>query len=120
MSWREDPRLKLAANAAAIWLVGGTLALLIDGGASRLFSLRAAAFLGLGVFAAAALVGGASYFIGNAMASRLVARFPDPASAEAQSSLRGWRAVFGIMNTAIAILFLLCAYAAVFWYWGEG
>lgn len=116
MNWRDDARTKLAANAAGVWLVGGIIALLVDAGAARLFSLRAAAFLGVGALVAAVLVGGASYLIGNAMVSRLMARFPDPAAPEAQSALRGWRSMFGVMNMAMAILLLLCAYAAVFWY----
>jgi hypothetical protein len=116
MRWREDMRLRLAADAGGIWVFGGIAALLIDGGASQLFSLRAAAFLVVGALAAAIVVGGSSYFIGNTMVSRLMARFPEPASPEAQSALRGWRSTFGVMNAAMAILLLLCAYAAVFWY----
>ena len=116
MNWREDARARLAANAAGIWLVGGIIALLVDGGAAQLLSLRAAAFLIVGALVAAVLVGGASTLIGSAMASRLTARYPDPASPEAQAALRGWRPVFAVMNTALAILFLLCTYAAVFWY----
>jgi len=116
MDWREDPRTRLAANAAGIWLVGGVVAMLVDAGAQQLFTLRAAAFLAVGALVAAVLVGGASYFIGNAMSSRLMARFPDPAAPEAQAALRGWRSMFGVMNWAMAILLLLCAYAAVFWY----
>jgi len=116
MNWPNDPRAKLAASAAVIWLFGGIIALLIDGGAGQLFSLRAAAFLGVGALAAGVLVGGASWFIAEAMTSRLMARFPDQTAPEAQSALRGWRSTFAVMNSAIAILLLLCAYAAVFWY----
>jgi hypothetical protein len=116
VSWREDPRFKLVANAAGIWLVGGIVALLVDGGVTRLFSLRAAAFLGIGVLPAALLVGSASYFVGSVMTLRLMARFPDPSSPEAQSALRGWRSMFGVMNMSGAVLLLLCVYAAVFWY----
>jgi hypothetical protein len=116
MNWREDTRAKLAANAAGIWLAGGIVALLLDGGAGRLFSLRAAAFLLVGALVAAILVGGASWLIGNAMTSRLLGRFADPSSADAQAALNGWRPVFAVMNTALAILFLLCVYAVVFWY----
>jgi hypothetical protein len=119
MDWREDARTRLAANAAGIWLGGGVLAILVDGGATQLLSLRAGAFLVLGAIVAGVLVGGASYLIGNAMASRLLDRYPDPASPEAQSAIDGWRPLFAVMNTALAVLFLLCAYAAVFWYWAS-
>lgn len=118
MNWRDDTRAMLAANAAGIWLAGGLVALFFDGGAARLLSLRALAFLAFGALAAAVLVGGASWLIGNAMTSRLLGRFSDPTSAEAQAALRGWRPVVAVMNTALAVLFLLCMYAAVFWYLG--
>jgi hypothetical protein len=118
MTWRKDTRATLAANAAGIWLAGGIIALLADGGAARLLSLRGAAFLLIGALAAAVLVGGGSWLIGNAMTSRLLGRFADPASADAQAALRGWRPVVTVMNIALAVLFLLCMYAAVFWYFG--
>jgi hypothetical protein len=118
MDWRQDTRARLGANAAGIWLAGGIVALLLDGGAARLLSLRAAAFLVVGALVAAVLVGGASWLILTAMTSRLLGRFADPGSAEAQAARNGWRPVFAVMNTALAILFLLCMYAAVFWYLG--
>jgi len=97
-------------------LLAASFFFLVDGGVSHLFSLRAAAFLGIGMFAAAIVVGSVSYFIINAMANRLMARYPDPSSSEAQSAMRIWRNVFGVVNAGLAILFVLWVYASFFWY----
>lgn len=116
MDWRDNAKAQLGKNATVIWLVGGVILFLVDGGVSHLFSFRAAAFLGIGMFAAAIIVGGVSYFILNTMATRLMARHPDPTSSEAQSAMRVWRNVFGVVNAGLAILFLLWVYASFFWY----
>jgi len=116
VDWRDNAKAQLGKNATVIWLVGGVILFLLDGGISHLFSLRAAAFLGIGMFAAALIVGGVSYFIINAMATRLMARFPDPAAAEAQSAMRSWRLVFSILNLVLGVLFLVWVYASFFWY----
>ena len=116
MDWRDNVKAQLGKNATAVWLVGGVILFLVDGGLPHLFSLRAAAFLGIGMFAAAIIVGGISYFVINAMATRLMARYPDPTSTEAQVAMRRWRNVFGVMNSGLAILFVLWVYASFFWY----
>ena len=116
MDWQDNAKAQLGKNATVIWLVGGGILFLVDGGVSHLFSLRAAAFLGIGMFAAAIIVGSVSYFIINAMANRLMARYPDPSSSEAQSAMRMWRNVFGVLNAGLAILFVLWVYAGLFWY----
>lgn len=116
MDWRDNVKAQLGKNATAIWLVGGVILFLVDGGVSHLFSLRAAAFLGIGMFAAAIIVGGISYLLINAMAARLMVRFPDPTSDEAQLAMRTWRNVFGVINAGLAIFFVLWVYASFFWY----
>lgn len=116
MDWRGNVKAQLGKNATATWLIGGVILFLADGGVSHLFSLRAAAFLGIGMFAAAIIVGGTSYFIINAMTTRLMARYPDATSNEAQSAMRTWRNVFSVINGGLAVLFLLWLYASFFWY----
>lgn len=116
MNSKEDAKAQIGGRATGIWLVGGVILFLVDGGLSHLFSLRAAAFLGIGMFAAAIIVGGVSYLIVNAMATRLAARYPDPTSSAAQAAMRTWRSIFGIANTVLAILFLLWVYASFFRY----
>lgn len=112
----DDAKAQLGKNATAVWLVGGVILFLIDGGFSHLFSLKAAAFLGIGMFAAAIIAGSVSYFIINAMAKRLMARYPDPTSPEAQAAMRTWRYIFSIVNVALGVIFLVCVYAGFFWY----
>jgi uncharacterized membrane protein len=112
----DNAKAQLGKNATVIWLAGGIILFLIDGGFPHLFSLRAAAFLGIGMFAAAIIVGSVSYFIINAMATRLMARYPDPTSPDAQAAMRTWRNVFSVVNVALALLFLLWVYASFFWY----
>lgn len=112
----DDVKAQLGKNATAIWLIGGVILFLVDGGFSHLFSLRAAAFLVIGMFAAAIIVGIVSYFIINAMATRLSARYPDPSTPDAQVAMRTWRNVFSLINVVLAALFVLGAYASFFWY----
>lgn len=111
----DTAKAQLGKNATVIWLVGGAVLFLLDGGVAHLFSLRALAFLGIGMFVAAIVVGSISYFLVNALATRLMARYPDPASAEAQSAMRNWRNVFGLTNAVLAIAFLVVVYAGFFW-----
>ena len=112
----DNAKAQLGKNATAIWLVGGVILFLIDGGFSNLFSWKAAAFLGIGMFAAAIVVGGVSYFIITGMANRLMARYPDPTSSEAQTAMRTWRNIFSVVNVALGLLFLVWVYASFFWY----
>ncbi len=110
----DNAKAQLGKNATVIWLVGGVILFLIDGGFSHLFSLKAAAFLGIGMFAAAVVVGSISYFILTTMAKRLMARHPDPSSPEAQAAMRTWRSVFAVIDVVLALLFLLWVYASFF------
>jgi len=91
--------------------MGGVILFLIDGGVPNLFSWRAAAFLGIGMFAAAIVVGGISYLIIRTLADRLMMRYGDPASVTAQRAMRKWRSVVRLLNLALAVLLVLCAYA---------
>jgi len=116
VDWKDNAKAQLGRNAACIWLVGGVILFLIDGGVSHLYSPRAAAFLVLGMIAATIVIGGFSYFIINALATRFMARYPDLNSPEAQAAMRTWRNIPGVVNSALAILFLLWVYGIFFWY----
>ena len=115
VNWQDNAKSQLGKNATFVWLIGGACLFLYDGGLRNLFSLRAAAFLGIGMFAAAIIVGGVSYLIVRAFANRLMKRFPDPSAPEALSALRAWRHVFGIVNLTLGVLFVIWVYASFFW-----
>lgn len=115
MNSQDNAKAQLGKNATAIWLVGGAALFLLDGGFTHLFSLRALAFLGIGMFVAAIVVGSISYLLLNTLATRLMARYPDPASVEAQSAMAKWRNFFGLANAALAVIFLVLTYAGFFW-----
>jgi uncharacterized membrane protein len=114
MNGQDDAKAQLGKNATMVWLIGGVILFLVDGGVSHLFSLRAAAFLFIGMFAAAILVGGASYMILIALVSRLAPRYGDPSSAEAQAAMRTWRGIFSFINFGLSVGFLLWVYASFF------
>jgi hypothetical protein len=111
----DNAKAQLGRNATFIWLIGGAILFLIDGGVSNLLSLRAAVFLLVGMFVAALIVGGVSYWLINVMAKRLAQRFPDPTTPQAQSAMRTWRAIFAIVNLMLGAIFVVWVYASFFW-----
>ena len=115
MSSTDNAKAQLGKNATVIWLVGGIALFFFNKGISGLLSLRALAFLGIGMFVAAVVVGSISYFMLSTIAKRLMLRYPDPTSVEGQSAMRKWRNIFGLGNAVLAIGFVVSAYAVLFW-----
>jgi hypothetical protein len=66
----DEVKAKLGTAATFVWLGGGALLFLIDGGIGNLFTLKALLFLGVGMFVAAFLVGLLSYKVFLRLADR--------------------------------------------------
>ena len=99
----NELKVQLGRRATFTWLVGGGFLFLMDGGPEALVSLNALAFLGIGMFAAAVIVGNLSYF--------LLVRFGDRYFMRHQYTLkRPW-----LLGDALAVVFLLWCYASFFW-----
>ncbi|MGE0093620.1 MAG: hypothetical protein AB7M05_06910 [Alphaproteobacteria bacterium] len=111
----DNVKAQLGKNATFVWLIGGAILFLVDGGIANLFSWKAAAFLFIGMFAAAVIVGNVTYFIIRKIGDYLADKYGEPSTPQAQLAMRRWRNVFGLMDFGIATLFLLWVYASFFW-----
>jgi hypothetical protein len=109
----DEGKARLGTEATCVWLIGGAILFLVDGGLSNLFSVRAAVFLGVGMFAAAIIVGGISYIIRKMVAGRLMMLHGDPSLPPSQGAMRNWRSRLRLLNLALSILFVIGAYATL-------
>ncbi len=100
----------IARNTAIVWLVGGCLLFLVDGGPQHLYSMPGIIFLGAGTIAAVIILGGISYLGIKLVAKRLYARFPNP-SEMAQLTQHN---IYVVGNATFVIMVLLFVYMNFF------
>lgn len=103
--------------ATIIWVLGSIILFVLDGGISGLLTWKAAAFIVIGMFIAAIVVGNASYWLQRTIAKLVLARLgPDeaftPETANKISRLGKHLLVFDFV---LASAFVLWCYASFFW-----
>ncbi len=109
----DEVKAQLGRAATFAWLGGGTVLLVVDGGVGSLLSLRAALFLGIGMFVSAALVGLASYKLFLKLAdTAALAASPGEAREAVLSSFRRSR----IACIVLSLVFVFWVYVSFFWY----
>ena len=101
--------------ATIIWLIGGAILFLFDGGIAALFTWKALAFLGVGMFVSAAIVGIVTYNIQRYIAKVLMRKIQDPYSPEAISQITRVGRGLLILNVTLGALFVLWVYNSLFW-----
>lgn len=98
-----------------VWVIGGAILFLIDGGFSNLFTYRAAFFLFVGMFPCAFIVGGISYYILRKLVDYYAAKYGYPDSEDAQQAMKSGKRWFALINFGLAAVLLIWSYASFFW-----
>lgn len=102
---------QLGRNATIIWLTVSIILFVADGGVNNC----AAAFLFIGMFIAAIVAGGVSYWILKKQAVYLANKYGNPETNEAKKMQLIGGYVFYAMHLAICVLFVVWCYASFYW-----
>jgi len=100
-----------------IWIVGSVILFVGDGGISNLLTWQAAAFISVGMFVAALVVGNVTYWLQRTTAKMLMKRVsPDQAfTAEAAKKISRLGKLLLLFDFVLATGVLLWCYASFFW-----
>jgi len=111
----DDMKARHGSIATVTWLIGGTALFLFDGGLNSLFSLKAAAFLFVGMFVAAVAVGNATWWLQQRLVKYLLKKFPDPFDPKAVRSISNVGSWLTLVDVLIGIVFVVWVYNSFFW-----
>ena len=107
----DHQKEKLGRSATYVWLIGGAILFLRDGGISNLISLWSLVFLFAGMFAAAVVVGGMSWWLIKKQARYLMEKYGELTTETAHKPrVVGGYIFFWAVHYLLGILFLLWCY----------
>ena len=103
--------------ATIIWVFGSVILFLWDGGISNLLTWKAFAFIFVGMFIAAILVGSISYWLQRTTAKLVMRRLaPDQAiTPEIATRISRLGKLLLLFDCVLASAFVLWCYASFFW-----
>lgn len=106
----EEQKAGSGGLATWIFILSALYLFIFNGGFSSLFSLKAIAFLGIGMFAAALLIGIPTYLFQRAIGKILVKTIDDPLSPKAASRIKGIGVALMLLQIAVTFLVTKLAY----------
>jgi hypothetical protein len=101
----EKQKHSAAALASIAFIISAIYLFISKGGFGSLFSLKALAFVFVGMFAAALVIGMPAYYFQRGIAKILMKTISDPFSTKAVCTMQGIGVV--IMITQVAVVFLV-------------